>query len=73
MNIEQQILNLLRNNSYPLTDNEIASRIDRPAPSVRRTRYQLEMNGLVTRGTPGKPMTWMLTPATAPRFATQAA
>lgn len=41
------ISTLVAHHPYPMTDNEIAGALGLPTPSVRRTRSQLQDNGMV--------------------------
>lgn len=61
MTTRRQILNLLNGTPYPRTDNQIADAIDRPVPSVRRTRLQMEHEGLLTMHGFQSPYEWALT------------
>lgn len=61
MTTRRQILNLLHGNPFSYTDRELASVTDRPVPSIRRTRLQMEYDGLLTMAGNALPMEWTLT------------
>jgi hypothetical protein len=61
MTTKRQILNLLNGAPVGYTDNTIASYIDRPVPSVRRTRIEMERDGLLTMANSSIPLEWKLT------------
>lgn len=48
MTIRDEILQILTIENRPMADSELAEMMLRPTPSVRRTRNQLELDGLVT-------------------------